>query len=60
MSKDKIKRQMEQNSQDFSDYWSCEYYYGKYDSGFCSNKKKRFFKKECPYKGEECKGEREK
>ena len=32
----------------------CEYYYGKYDSGFCSNEYHRSYKKECPFKGEDC------
>lgn len=49
----KIERQTEQNLQEWCDENLCEYYYGKYDSGFCSNKENSFFQKPCPYKGDE-------
>jgi len=48
----KTKQQIEENLQESSEYWSCEYYYGKYDSGFCSNTRSKHYKKECPFKGE--------
>ena len=54
MKDKRIEPQMEQNLQESCEENRCEFYYGKYDSGFCSNKKSRFFQKECPSKGEQC------